>query len=158
MRSGRLGYLSQCPHISGSHQRVLRYTHASHCTGTHPRLERGSLGGADKAEAPVKQRRCLKRACAILQAVLGCSGRGAAPPPSLRVLSAFSPQRSISISDSSAFGKFCGIISWCHPQPPLSPAHDGETNGGIILYIVLLQLSHVCRGQNKHLLQPLPTQ
>lgn len=53
----------------------------------------------------------------FLQAALGCSGEEAALPLP-QAPSTFSPQRSVTISDSSAFCRFHGIIPDATPASP----------------------------------------
>lgn len=91
---GRLGYLSQCPHIAGSHQVVLWYTQASHCAQTHP--GHGWRAGPTDAEAPTKQRGVFARGSCHPCKLHWATRVGEQPfLPLLWYLSTFPPQSSL---------------------------------------------------------------
>lgn len=125
MRSeGRLGYLSQCPHILGSHQIVLRYTRASHCTGNPPqvRLESGSLRGAADDEAPTKQGGCLQGAHATPASCAGLLRWGSSPPSLSHGPCPLSRPRGPLVFPIPPLVHILWDCSWGSPQPSLSPA------------------------------------
>lgn len=115
---GRLGHLSQCLHILDSHQIVLWYTQASSCAVTYPSRMEGS-GELLIPRFLWSKGDICKGLMPSLQAALGCSG-GEAALPLPQASSAFSPQRSVTVSDSSAFCSF--MASFLMPPQPLLPA------------------------------------